>query len=115
MTDDWIEECDPGIREVVRKLVGFGYETIDSGDGVSKPDDWYASGYARDHAHVVVKTTVGRMVQDTETLFCINRELFGGRFNVDLTYSPGEDPMIDLWALSEQEALDIAAGVVRGE
>jgi hypothetical protein len=31
-------ELDPGIRETVRRLNDLGFETTDSGDGVSKPD-----------------------------------------------------------------------------
>jgi len=30
------EQLDPGIREVVRLLRAYGYDTTDSGDGVSK-------------------------------------------------------------------------------
>ena len=40
---------DPGIREVVRGLVSLGYDTTDSGDGVSKAD----MGCALPFRHVV--------------------------------------------------------------
>lgn len=33
-----LEELDPGIREVVRRLRKAGFNTTDSGDGVSKPE-----------------------------------------------------------------------------
>ena len=42
---------DPGIVGVVRRLNEFGYETTDSGDGVSKPD----VGRVFDFPHVAVR------------------------------------------------------------
>ena len=41
---------DPGIRDVVRELNRLGYDTTDSGDGVSKPE----MGCAMPFRHVVV-------------------------------------------------------------
>lgn len=45
-------ELDPGIRDTVRLLRDAGFDTTDSGDGVSKPQDWYDSGEAMPFPHV---------------------------------------------------------------
>lgn len=49
-----IDELDPGIAAVVRLLREAGFDTTDSGDGVSKPQDWYESGEALPFPHVFV-------------------------------------------------------------
>ena len=49
------EPFDPGIGATVRWLQGLGYETTDSGDGVSKPQAWYDSGEAMPVPHVNVR------------------------------------------------------------
>jgi hypothetical protein len=45
-------DLDPGIRDIVERLREAGFETVDSGDGKSKPDAWFASGEAMPFAHV---------------------------------------------------------------
>lgn len=44
---------DPGIRDLVRWCRQMGLETSDSGDGVSKPAEWYERGEAIRIPHVV--------------------------------------------------------------
>lgn len=61
-------DLDPGIREVVRLVQAAGFVTTDSGDGVSKPADWYATGEALPYPHVVVKSTPLTMVTDAHNL-----------------------------------------------
>ncbi len=51
MSDINYKDLDPGIREVVKYLHELGYDTTDSGDGVSKPD----MACAIDQPHVVCK------------------------------------------------------------
>ena len=46
------DEIDPGIRALVLALRLEGFETCDSGDGQSKPADWYATGEALPFPHV---------------------------------------------------------------
>lgn len=50
MTEINYDELDPGIRELVRQLREAGWNTTDSGDGVSKPVDERVF----DTAHVVI-------------------------------------------------------------
>lgn len=75
-------ELDPGIRATVRLLREFGFETTDSGDGVSKPQDWYDSGEAIPFPHVVAMTTPPDMVADAERMSSI----LGPEWNVEAEY-----------------------------
>jgi len=58
---------DPGIREVVRWLRAAGFDTYDSGDGVSKTD-WIARGTAMRVPHVFIRTTPAAMTTDARDL-----------------------------------------------
>ena len=49
-----VEDCDPGIQDYVWLLRAYGFDTTDSGDGVSKPQEHYDSGEALPFAHVFV-------------------------------------------------------------
>jgi hypothetical protein len=77
------EELDPGIREIVRALNDVGFETTDSGDGVSKPADWYASGEAIPFPHVVAQTTPETMVADAHRMVFV----LGAGWVVEASYS----------------------------
>lgn len=46
------DTLDPGIRAVVRWLRRNGFDTCDSGDGKSKPPEWFAEGEALRFPHV---------------------------------------------------------------
>lgn len=63
---------DPGIRQVVRWLRAAGFNTHDSGDGVTKAD-WIAKGTAMEVPHVFVRTTPGTMVSDASDLLRLVR------------------------------------------
>jgi hypothetical protein len=58
------DQLDPGVRELVRALHRLGWETSDSGDGVSKSAEWYTSGEALPFAHVVVACNDPRTMLD---------------------------------------------------
>lgn len=52
-------ELDPGVRRTVRWLRSLGYETCDSGDGVTKkPDGWMV----RDYPHVTMRVYASDLV-----------------------------------------------------
>jgi len=61
MTPEILEQCDPGIRSVVEWLWSHGFETSDSGDGVTKLKE--GSEYDPDDIirvpHVVLKVEQG--------------------------------------------------------
>jgi len=76
------DELDPGIRDTVRMLHANGFATTDSGDGVSKPADWYESGEAIPFPHVVVTSTPDTMVADAERCAAV----LGADWNVEAEY-----------------------------
>lgn len=81
------DELDPGIREVVRALNDAGFDTSDSGDGVSKPADWYESGCAIPFPHVVMATSVASMVEDAKRAAAV----LGSGWTVEASYSTRDD------------------------
>lgn len=81
------EELDPGIRDVVETLHKYGFETTDSGDGVSKPAHWYQPDehgitQAFDFPHVVCATTPQTMLDAAYRL----QWLLGDEWSVEATY-----------------------------
>jgi hypothetical protein len=73
-------QLDPSICDVVRKLHAHGFETTDSGDGVSKPKELYDS--AIPFPHVVIETNPEMMVTDAE----IVARILGPEWNVEAVY-----------------------------
>lgn len=76
------DELDPGIRERVRKMREAGFNTTDSGDGVSK------IGYmecALPFPHVYAVGSPETMVQDCEKLWAMFPDA-----TVEATYSPAD-------------------------
>lgn len=74
---------DPGIRDTVAHLRASGFDTTDSGDGHSKPADWFASGEAMPFPHVAALTTPSRMVADAERMASV----LGGGWVVEASYA----------------------------
>lgn len=102
-------ELDPGIREVVRLVQAAGFMTTDSGDGVSKPADWYETGEALPYPHVVVKSTPQRMVTDAHNLVdLLNMPRPGARggWVVQATYTTNDRSCL---LLASQDAIPYAA------
>lgn len=84
------EELDPGIRAVVKMLRDAGWQTTDSGDGVSKPADWYQPDeqgitQAMNFPHVVCRTDPVRLVEDA-------KDLLGWlpTWRIEATYCPND-------------------------
>jgi hypothetical protein len=66
MTEIDYDELDPGIRDRVRELRARGYETTDSGDGVSKPAE---PGEVLPFPHIAVTTTPARLLDDASAIW----------------------------------------------
>lgn len=88
------DELDPGIRHVVRLLRSYGFETTDSGDGVSKrtalddldPFDrevWLITDGVLPFPHVAASTDVREMVSEAERM----AEVLGEPWVVEASYS----------------------------
>ncbi len=58
------DQLDPGIRGVVRVLHQNGYETTDSGDGVTKPAAGWPAKELIDGPHVAVRVPDGADIRD---------------------------------------------------
>lgn len=71
MTDLDYTILDPGIRGAVQYLRERGFDTADSGDGVSKPAD----ERDRDIAHVAIVTTGSALVEECKRLVRVLEEL----------------------------------------
>ena len=80
------DELDPGIRQVVHLLREKGFDTTDSGDGVSKP----AAERLIDRRHVFISTPVASMVEEADRAFDVLRRHGFARAHVEATYSPND-------------------------
>lgn len=58
---------DPGIRDTVRRVHEAGFETTDSGDGVSKP----AAGMVFPFPHVAAVSAPGTIIADADRLAAV--------------------------------------------
>ena len=74
------DRLDPGIRDTVRLLREAGFETTDSGDGVSKPPLPGVIPFP----HVVVATVPDRLVPDANRCASV----LGMNWTVEGTYLP---------------------------
>lgn len=48
-------ELDPGVRETVRRLNDWGFETTDSGDGITKIEAGQSTDEVLDRPHVFIR------------------------------------------------------------
>jgi hypothetical protein len=87
------DELDPGIRETVRWLRQHGFNTTDSGDGVSKPADERVFS----EPHVVVICSGKDLITETDRLNALIAEkqlsmpnlwLDRDSFTIEGSYSP---------------------------
>lgn len=84
-------ELDPGIRNLVMALRAAGYNTTDSGDGVSKPKDWYESGEALPYPHVaIVLADASRLVVEAHRLQAWLDLVWGGGWTVEASFRPSD-------------------------
>lgn len=88
MSDINYDEIDPGIRGLVRKLREKGFETVDSGDGVSKLGEMED---ALPFPHVAMLSTPGELVSEADRLMVCLAE-WGVSFEPAL---PLTDPQVE--------------------
>lgn len=92
------EQLDPGIRDIVRTLRQAGFETTDSGDGVSKPEDERVF----EEPHVVCTVSITDIVAEADRL----HRLLSDCWRVEASYCPNERSAVILAYLPEAEAFD---------
>lgn len=88
------EALDPGIRAAVRHLRAHGFETTDSGDGVSKPADWFESGEALRVPHVFASTTRDRLTMATIRMQVCLDAWEPNEWRVEGSYSAADDSSV---------------------
>jgi hypothetical protein len=87
LTREEVAALDSGIAGMVLHLRDNGFETTDSGDGVSKPAEWYASGEALPFPHVFVRIDHRRIVGEARRM----RALLAREWRVEASYDPDND------------------------
>ena len=107
------EVLDPGIREAVSLLRDAGFETTDSGDGVSKPADWFESGEALPFPHVFAVVSKDEMFRQADRMLSVLHRIdFGGArhvstgvpgWRVEASYCPNDGSCILMarWEFAE--------------
>lgn len=86
-----LNELDPGIRDIVARLRAAGFETTDSGDGVTKPPGPDVLPYP----HVAMVTTREKLVSDSRFLLAFLRDN-GIEPLVEATFYPATDDAVIL-------------------
>jgi hypothetical protein len=79
---------DPGIRDVVRLLRERGFNTTDSGDGVSKVAKHGPMDGVLPFPHVVALLDEETMISETKRLGRLALEI-GSEWHVEMSWSPG--------------------------
>lgn len=104
LPDEEVAKLDPGIRKVVMWMRGHGFETTDSGDGITKLD---AGDFeALDEPHVFVKVEFDEMVAESKRLLGLLRELGleVGPGDVQASYDPvDESSVLMLVGIDDEE------------
>lgn len=63
-----LAKLDPGIREVVRMLISWGFETTDSGDGKYKIEQGWDAEEVVPMPHVYIVTSKDKLVPEADRL-----------------------------------------------
>jgi hypothetical protein len=94
-----IDELDPGVREVVRRLRLHDFETCDSGDGVSKPLD---EGVL-DRPHVFISIPPAKMLEEAHRLqSLVESWISGTEWECDASYNPRDGlAFLFLWDVTD--------------
>lgn len=100
--DDDYAKLDPGISLVVRWLRIHGFETTDSGDGVSKVDA-IAEGEALAEPHVFMVCKPSDMIAEAHRLLGLleNLDAQGAGARIEASYNPNDGiAIISLFGLT---------------
>ena len=81
---------DPGITRTVAALQAHGFRTTDSGDGVSK-GELIGNGCAEPYPHVFMAMKPIEMLNETDRLLAVARELFTPEAVADMYANPFDD------------------------
>lgn len=97
-TPNDLNHLDPGIAETVWLLRSCGFDTTDSGDGVSKPPD----ERSMDFPHVAAVTTPATMCADADRMAVV----LGEGWTVEASYSTEGRTAILLATREQRESVE---------
>lgn len=99
-----LSELDPGIRRLVVWLASEGFETCDSGDGVTKPASGYDDAEREPHVYMIVTPTT--MVSEARRLLDLlqDNDVDAPDMRIEASYSP-----IDMTAVLALHGVNDAA------
>jgi len=95
------DELDPGIRKTVRWLNELGFETTDSGDGITKLEAGWPEDELIACPHVVIKVPPQMLVRAARNLkthleyagFCVEPTGYSN-ISIQASYDPTDDSAI---------------------
>lgn len=95
-----LNDLDPGVRRLVAFLRKHNFDTCDSGDGVSKPEDERSFG---DVAHVVMRVEVDKLVSESHRLYKLMQNVCPDQdWEVGASYNPEDRvPFLFLWRVTD--------------
>lgn len=107
-------ELDPGIRGIVMWLRINGFETTDSGDGVSKVQ-MIASGDALAFPNVFMRCSSERMRSEADRLLAlVCMAGFGDKARIEASYDPRDrSAVLGLYNVSDNDAVPRGGPVQR--
>ena len=107
----WVNDLDPGVKLLVQELNRSGFETCDSGDGVSKK----GQEGALDWPNVAIRTVPARLIETTTALKCWLEEhhVAVAPGMIQASYDPADGIAIVL-LFHVDSAMLIRGGTIRG-
>lgn len=84
MRDIDLKSLDPGIVSTVILLRAYGFETTDSGDGETKPEEYRTIP----GPHVVVQVPANDLVREADRLLDVLKTCKASISSIEASYSP---------------------------
>lgn len=93
------DQLDPGIRDIVKLLHDNGFDTTDSGDGISKSKDGWPENEIIPYPHVFCVDTVNTLINESWRLL----KILPKGWKVEASYSPNDNKAILMAFLDNRE------------
>ena len=100
---DVYDEIDPEVRPFVMQLRLIGFDTSDSGDGHSKPKDWYESGEAMPMMNIATFLADTTSPADFFLQAHLMQTALGNEWQVQASYSTVDCKMVLLATRDRRE------------
>lgn len=104
-----VGDLDPGIRETVVWLRKHGFDTTDSGDGVSKlARDPEMHKYVLDIPHVFMRVARSAVLDEADRLAALVASIPTAK--VEASYAPGGESILALLGVDDTQLADARGG-----